>query len=85
MDFTCGKIRARDHTGQKTYSMKYKSYFTLSDASRVFSPKLSFFDRNDYIANRYKDSEDKDDVETFDFEGSYLFKWHMFSLLGAPM
>jgi hypothetical protein len=29
--------------------------------------------------------QDKDDVETFDFEGSYLFKWHMFSLLGAPI
>ena len=32
------KIRTRDHTGQKSYS-------TTSEASRVFPPELSFFDR----------------------------------------
>ena len=32
------KIRSRDYTGQKSYS-------TPSEASRVFPPELSFFDR----------------------------------------
>jgi hypothetical protein len=32
------KIRTRDHTGQKSYS-------TPSEASKVFPPELSFFDR----------------------------------------
>jgi len=32
------KIRTRDHTGQQSYS-------TPSEASRVFPPELSFFDR----------------------------------------
>ena len=31
------------------------------------------------------DKGDEADVETFDFEGSYLLKWHILSLLGAPM
>ena len=30
--------------------------------------------RNDYIKRELMDDEDKDDVETFDFEGNYLFK-----------
>ena len=38
------KIRTRDHTGQKSYSVKQKSYSTPSEASRVFPPELSFFD-----------------------------------------
>ena len=39
------KIRTRDHTGQKSYSVKKKSYSTPSEASRIFPPELSFFDR----------------------------------------
>ena len=38
------KIRTRDHTGQKSYSVK-EIYSTPSEASRVFSPELLFFDR----------------------------------------
>jgi hypothetical protein len=34
-----------DQPGQQSYSVKYKSYSTTSEASRVFPPELSFFDR----------------------------------------
>jgi hypothetical protein len=39
------KIRSRDYTGQKSYPVKKKSYSTPSEASQVFPPELSFFDR----------------------------------------
>jgi hypothetical protein len=39
------KIRTRDHTGQKSYSMKQKSHSTPSKASWVLLPELLFFDR----------------------------------------
>ena len=39
------KIRKRDHTGHKSYSVKYNSYSTPSEASQVFPPELPFFDR----------------------------------------
>jgi hypothetical protein len=40
-----GKNQNGDHPGKQSYSVKYKSYSTTSEASRVFPPELSFIDR----------------------------------------
>ena len=40
-----GQLVKRDHTGQNSYSVKYKSHSIPWEASRVFPPELSFFDR----------------------------------------